>query len=125
MPNRSHHDRDRGFTLLEVIVSFTLMALVLGTAFAAMSGGLRAQVRTGTAMAELDLARSTLARIGHELPFASARFADPDTGARVSVEIMPYQPAASTWAALGTAPYLIRVRAGGAVLETLRTGPVQ
>lgn len=117
--------RERGFTLLEVIVSFTLLALVLGTAFAAISGGLRAQVRTDEVLTELDLARSTLARVGHELPLAPTRFTDPGTGLGVAVDVVPYQPAVATWAALGTAPYLVRVTAGGTVLQSLRTGPVQ
>ena len=119
--------RDRGFTLLEVIVAFALLSLVLGTALTAMSGGLKAQARTDAALEQLSLAQSTLARLGRELPLESATFTDPSTGMDVSVEVSPYQPA-KAWRSISTAPWLVRIEItgddGAFVLETLRRGRV-
>lgn len=115
---------DGGFTLLEVIAAFAMMALVLGAALAAISGGLNAQVRTGEVLAGLDLARSTLARVGRDLPFESGEVTIPETGDAVLIEVVPYAPAAVAWRALGTQPYLVRVIADGHAIETLRRGPL-
>lgn len=61
MPNRSH--RSRGFTLVEVLVAFLILAFSLGALFNLFSGSLRS-VRLGEDYAHATaLARAQLARI--------------------------------------------------------------
>ena len=119
---------DRGFTLLEVIVAFALLSLVLGSALAAISGGLKTQARTGEALRQLSLVQSTVARLGHDLPFESTKLVDPTSGVVIAIDVSPYQPTIGAWEALGTAPWRVRVEVtsadGTLALETLRDGPL-
>lgn len=118
--------RERGFTLLEVIVAFAILALVLGGAFAVMSGGLQAQARADEVLARLSRAQSVLATVGTERPLASARFTEG--GDIIEIEVAPEGGSPATWQALGQRPYRVMVRlsaadGGGSVrLDTLRMG---
>lgn len=53
-------DRQRGFTLLEVLVAFIIAALAMGAMFDAVLGGLRATQTAGHYQEALSLARSHL-----------------------------------------------------------------
>lgn len=71
---------ERGFTLIEAVVAFAIMALVMGTllgAFGGIIGGSRAARASETALA---LAEAKLAELGHTAPLERGerrgRFAD-------------------------------------------------
>ena len=56
--------RERGFTLLEVLVAFVIAALALGVMFVASLGGLRATDTASRYTEALSLAQSHLAAVG-------------------------------------------------------------
>ena len=58
--------RNRGFTLLEVVVAFALLGLVLATAFEVFSAGLARAAELGNRAAALAIAQSQLAAAGVE-----------------------------------------------------------
>lgn len=69
----------RGFTLLEILVAFTLMALVVAVLMRVFSGGLQ-----GIGLAEdyaraSSLAESKLAAVGSEVPLKIGEFAGTET----------------------------------------------
>jgi general secretion pathway protein I len=57
-------ERQRGFTLLEVLIAFVIAALALGVMFDASLGGLRATEAASHYQEALSLARSHLAAVG-------------------------------------------------------------
>ena len=57
-----------GFTLLEVLVAFAILAVAMTAVLQAFGGGLDAARRTDAAALSLAQARSLLERIGTELP---------------------------------------------------------
>lgn len=62
--------RDRGFTLVEVLVAFVILALTLTAALAAIAAALRWESRAEETMSALLLARSHLDEIGVSRPLA-------------------------------------------------------
>jgi len=58
-------DRQQGFTLLEVIVAFTIAALGLALMYQGVAGGLAATAGAAKTEEAVSLARSHLAAIGH------------------------------------------------------------
>lgn len=62
--------RTRGFTLIEVLVALATLALTFGFAYRAMSGGLGRLLDDGQAEGAVLLARSQLARVGHDIALA-------------------------------------------------------
>ena len=60
----------RGFTLVEALVAFTLLAIVLGAVATATSTGLAGLSRSEEAANRLHLGRSILAATGVETPLA-------------------------------------------------------
>lgn len=67
LPNRK---RERGFTLVEVLVAFVILALTLASAYAAFTGGLTWERRAGETAEAVLLARSYLAEAGVSRPLA-------------------------------------------------------
>ena len=59
-------NRSRGFTLIEVVVAFVLLALVLGTAFQVFSAGLARASELDNRATALAIAQSQLATAGVE-----------------------------------------------------------
>ena len=59
---------DRGFTLLEVLVAFTLLSLVLSAAYASMGAGTNAMARAGDGLEGLARAESHMNRLGGDIP---------------------------------------------------------
>jgi general secretion pathway protein I len=70
--------RERGFTLLEVLIAFIIAALALGVMFDASLGGLRASETASHYQEALSLARSHLAAVG--VPGLAGRHASGDDG---------------------------------------------
>jgi len=89
---RRRNSRTQGFTLLEVLVAFTILALVLGALLQVFSGGLRtAEIARNHAVGAL-LAKSKLAAIGIEEPLvAGERTGTFDNGYRWHYSVDPYQ----------------------------------
>jgi general secretion pathway protein I len=89
---RRRISRTQGFTLLEVLVAFTILALVMGAVLQIFSGGLRtAEIARNHAVGAL-LAESKLAAIGIEEPLvAGERTGTFDNGFRWRYSIDPYQ----------------------------------
>jgi general secretion pathway protein I len=89
---RRRNNRAQGFTLLEVLVAFTMLALVMGVLLQVFSGGLRtAEVARDHAVGAL-LAESKLADIGIEEPLIEGERAGTfDNGYRWHYSIDRYQ----------------------------------
>ncbi len=94
--------RPRGFTLIEVMVAFVLLALVLGVLLQVFTGGLRsARVSEAYTMATL-LAESKLAAVGIEEPLTAGETAGRfDDRFRWRLDVRPYEPAHSEGPAEG------------------------
>ena len=61
---------ERGFTLLEVLVAFAILAVAMIAALQAFTGGIEATRRSEAEGFALAAARSLLDRVGPELPLA-------------------------------------------------------
>jgi general secretion pathway protein I len=83
----------QGFTLLEIIVAFTLMALIITVLLRIFSGGLQ-----GISLAEdyaraTSIAESAMARVGADIELkAGVTSGEVDDRYRWNVELRPYQP---------------------------------
>jgi len=62
--------REHGFTLVEVLAAFVILALTLASAYAAFSGGLGWERRAGETASAVLLARSWLDEAGVSRPLA-------------------------------------------------------
>lgn len=62
-----------GFTLLEVLVAFTLLSIVLGTAYASFGSGLRSSQRAMEVLEALSVAESAMDAVGTTLPIRLGR----------------------------------------------------
>lgn len=134
--------RSRGFTLLEVLVAFTLMALIITVLLRVFSGGMQ-----GIGLAEdyaraTSIAESTLARVGADIELkAGVSSGEVEERYRWNLELRPYQPPQDLPAGGSNAPqpvftlpvvmWEVIVQVGwseygkerSVVLSTLRTGP--
>ena len=71
---RIHRKTCRGFSLLEVLVAFTILAMLLGALFQVFSSGLRA-ARAGDSYTRATvIAQSRLAALGVEYPLQEGTF---------------------------------------------------
>lgn len=66
--------RNRGFSLLEVLVAFVILALVLGTLMQIFAGGLRNIGLASEYQQAVLLGQSKLAAVGIELPLREGEF---------------------------------------------------
>jgi len=82
--------RQRGFTLIEIIVALAILAVALTALFQAFSGGLRVTTATERQAAAVMLARSLLDRVGEDIPLAAGEQAGvSEDGQRWSIAIAP------------------------------------
>jgi general secretion pathway protein I len=65
--------RDSGFTLIEVLIAFAILAVTLGSVSAALSTGLSHELAAERATARVLEARSLFDRLGTDLPLAEGR----------------------------------------------------
>jgi general secretion pathway protein I len=63
--------RERGFTLLEVVIAFTIAALALGVMFKAAIGGMTAVGTAGRYEEAISRAKSHLAAVGRDGPLST------------------------------------------------------
>lgn len=118
LPNRS-----RGFSLIEVVVSFMILALALGALLSGLSAGLRGAERAAQASMALLHAESLLAEAGASVPLVpGATNGERDGGYIWQRDIRPF-PIARTE---GLAPFELSVsvtppgRGNKVTLVTLR-----
>lgn len=125
--------REGGFTLLEVLVAFTIFALSFAAILQIFAGGLHNAETADRALVALGHAESLLARAGIEQPLApgqrSGRFED---GMTWREEVSLYRDAAMTAGEqpAGLTPYAVTVsitwqdggRTREVILNTLRLG---
>jgi general secretion pathway protein I len=82
-----------GFSLLEVLVAFAILALTLGALLQVFGSGARsAAVSDGYARA-VEVAESALARAGTELPLAPGVFEGDEQEFHWTLELLQVQPA--------------------------------
>jgi general secretion pathway protein I len=80
----------RGFTLIEVLVAFAILALTLAALMQLFATGLRSADATDRHLMALMLARSVLDDVGTEIPIAAGeQSADIEQGYRWTVRILP------------------------------------
>lgn len=60
----------RGFTLIEALIAFSILAIVVGVTASSLSSGLAASRQAGAAQIRLDQARSLFAALGVATPLA-------------------------------------------------------
>ena len=76
MMRRRIAGRDEGFTLIEVLVAFTIVTILLGAAMRLFSNGLFATQQTRTYSEALLAAESSLDEIGSAIPLADGETTD-------------------------------------------------
>lgn len=119
-----------GFTLIEILVAFAILAVSLVALFHAFSDGLAATGRVEKVSTAVLLARSTLERVGTEIPLVEgSRVGDIPEGGHWTVEVgrsplVGEAPLSVT----SVAPYEVRVTvtlpdSQPVALTTLRLGP--
>lgn len=84
-------DGEAGFTVVEVVIALTILALALSVLLNVMSNSIRQTGQAETAAEAGSLAQSLLAKIGTELPLRSGQITgQSDRGFRWRVQIDPY-----------------------------------
>ncbi len=127
---RLRGERAGGFTLLEVIIAFTILALALGTLLQAFTTGLRSlNAAEAYAMAVMH-AKSKLEEVGRIIPVEEgAESGEFEDGFRWVVAISPFEaPEDANWGQLDMAPFNVTVTVAWddsreVTLDTLRLGP--
>lgn len=123
--------RKAGFTLIEVIVAFTILAVALVALMQAFSGGLSGLAAAEAQALAVAHARAKLEEVGVTLPLAPGEFEDEfDDGYRWRVRISPSptQPP-SEFGEAALLLYAVEVevisrpgQGGGVTLNTVRLG---
>ncbi|MGF1502343.1 MAG: type II secretion system protein J [Paracoccaceae bacterium] len=121
--------RAAGFTLLEVLVAFVLVAIVLGAAYSGIAAGARGAARAEDTLAALAAAEATLARLGADVPLVPGETVLREDGWITRIAVAPYperraERFARQGAGLLSVEVVARHPSGAAVrLETLRLAP--
>jgi len=122
---------ERGFSLLEVLVAFAILALTLGVLLQIFSRAMNTTVLSEDYSRAVALAEAKLAGVGADIPLQpGVQSGDPVDGMDWIVNIEPYQPAGWLGENPPFQPYLITAVASwpsvtGAhrvVLRSLRLG---
>lgn len=91
--NGTRSDRSRGFTLLEVLVAFVILALSLGVLLGIFSAGLRNTRLAADYSAAVALSESKLAELGVTTPLVPGIEEGTDTGLfRWRSEVVELEP---------------------------------
>lgn len=94
-----------GFTLIEILIAFAILAITLVTLFRVFGGGLATTARLEQNAAALLLARSTLERVGTDIPLVAGE--QSGTAADGTAWLLEIRPAGLIDpGALQTAPVL-------------------
>ena len=124
--------RNGGFTLIEVLVAFVLLAMLLGGFLNVFSSGLKSVRSSEAHAAAVQVAEARMATIGVEIPLAEGvETGLSDDGYRWTTEIGPFElegeESSADLAALRVRVTVAWQAAGqerSVVLETLRLIPV-
>lgn len=124
MPKRRTRPGERGFTLIEVLIAFTIAALALAALFQAFSTGMRSTEAAAARSVLLAEAENRLAGVGATIPLAPG-VREGRSGDRLwTVEIAPHVSATDE----GVAPFgpvllevLVTVRDGAGRVQRLRS----
>ncbi len=81
-----------GFSLLEVLVAFSILALSLGVLMQLFSGGMRNTLVGASYSRAVDLAESTLALAGTEIPLQPGSHSGEEKGLRWDLDIQVHIP---------------------------------
>ncbi len=101
--------RQDGFTLLEVLVAFSILALSLGVLMRLFSGSLHNTLETDRYVAAADLAESLLARAGREWPLDALPPEGEEDGFRWRLQASPAALEEGLQTPPGLTPYDVRV----------------
>lgn len=116
---------ESGFTLVETLVAFAILAVSLAALSQSLSGGLRSVAKAERVIIATSLARSILNRVGTDLPLAPGRRnGQADGGLAWSAEISPANELiAGGSSGANFTPYrvVIEVKDGGGILIDLET----
>lgn len=83
-------ERQRGFTLLEVLVAFTIMAVALAALMQAFGSGLRSSEAAQDRTLLLARAENRLAEVGTAIPLQPGRYEGEADGYAWTVDVHPY-----------------------------------
>ena len=122
--------RNSGFTLIEVLIAFAILALVLGVVFRTLSSGLSHERTAGLVTARVLEARSILDRLGADVALEEGTIEGRlATGEPWTLTVSLLEPAASDDVQAGSLnAYLAELSVDGddgrmLRLKTLRLGP--
>ncbi len=122
--------RNSGFTLIEVLIAFAILALVLGVVFRTLSTGLSHERTAGLVTARVLEARSILERLGADIALEEGTIEGRlATGERWALTVSLLDPAASEESDPGPLnAYLAELSIHGddgrmLRLQTLKLGP--
>ena len=121
-----------GFTLLEVLIAFTILAVALVALLRAFSSGLRGLDAAEAGAVALQHARSKIEEVGTVIPLEAGEYGGEfEDGTRWSVAIRPHEAGEGAAAeTVALVPYEIEVtasreRGGKVTLRSLRLAPRQ
>ncbi len=84
--------REEGFSLLEVMVAFTILSVSIGVLMQAFGGGTSLLSNAADQGRAVSLARSQMARVGHEWPLTEGEYSGQWQKYQWRVILEPYVP---------------------------------
>ncbi len=126
-----HPESISGFTLIEILIAFAILAVSLAVLFQSFSSGLDAVSRTERATSAVLLARSTLDRVGTDIPLAPGEHSGNSNGglawrialAPASADVAPPVPGLSV-KMLQIEVTVTGEQTGPITLRSLRLAPI-
>lgn len=126
---RTQRARTRGFTLLEILVALTILAVALGAILQSLSSGLRSLGAAEAHAMALMHARSQLAKVGSLIPLEPGEETGAASEFEWTVSVSRFElPEGRLVADPALVPYQLDVsvtwpRGGRVELTTIRVGP--
>ena len=87
--------RSAGFTLLEMLIAFTIFSIVLVAIYGSLSTSLRGEAEARAAISSAQVAHTVMSEVGHSIPLSqSAPTGRENDGTTWALRITPAGPAA-------------------------------